>query len=59
LTQATLPLALEIAGKGLARAIADNPGLREGIQTCNGKVTHEGLARDTAREYVPLEQALR
>lgn len=59
LTQATLPLALEIANKGLACALADNPGLREGIQTCNGIVTHEGLARDTGRSYAPLEQALR
>jgi alanine dehydrogenase len=57
LTQATLPLALEIANKGLAHALADNPGLREGVQTFNGKITHAGLALDTGRPYTALESA--
>ncbi len=59
LTQATLPLALEIANKGLARAIADNPGLQAGVQTLNGKVTHAGLAQDTGRPYATLESVLK
>ena len=58
LTQSTLPLALEIANKGLNRAIADNPALRAGVQTHNGSVTHAGLAQDTNRKYTPLESAL-
>ena len=58
LTQATLPLALEIASKGLTRAIADNPGLRDGVQTLNGRVTHAGLAQDTGRPYTSFESAL-
>jgi alanine dehydrogenase len=58
LTQATLPLALEIANKGIQRAVADNPGLRNGVQTRNGKVTHAGLAQDTGRPYVPFESAV-
>ena len=58
LTQATLPLALEIANKGLVQAIRDNPGLRDGVQTVNGKVTHAGLARDTGRPYATFETAL-
>ena len=57
LTQATLPLALEIANKGLTRAVADNPGLRDGVQTLNGRVTHAGLAQDCNRTYTPLESA--
>ncbi|MEQ1776462.1 MAG: alanine dehydrogenase [Burkholderiales bacterium] len=57
LTQATLPLALEIANKGLTRAIADNPGLRAGVQTLNGKVTHADLAQDTGRMFTTLESA--
>lgn len=58
LTQATLPLALEIANKGLQQALADNPGLVPGVQTCKGKVTHAGLAQDTARPYTPLATLL-
>ena len=58
LTQATLPLALEIANKGLLRAITDNPGLREGVQTLNGHVTHAGLAQDTGRPHTALASSL-
>lgn len=58
LTQATLPLALDIANKGLQRALADNPGLVPGVQTYRGKVTHAGLAQDTARGYTPLATLL-
>ena len=58
LTQATLPLALEIANKGLARAMADNPELGAGVQTFAGKVTHAGLAQDTGRAYTALASLL-
>jgi len=57
LTQATLDYALAIANQGLARAVREDAGLRAGVQTCNGKVTHEPLALDTGREYVPPESA--
>ena len=59
LTQVTLEHALAIADKGLARAISEDEGLRAGVQTCNGHVTHEGLAQDTGREYVAPEAACR
>jgi len=56
LTQATLPYALEIAGKGLKRAVAENAGLRGGLQTHGGRVTHAGLAQDAGRAFTdPLE----
>ncbi|HTD90791.1 MAG TPA: alanine dehydrogenase, partial [Burkholderiales bacterium] len=55
LTQATLPLALDIASKGLQRAMADNPGLREGLQTFKGQLTHANLAQDTGRPWTALD----
>ena len=58
LTQATLPLALDIASKGLQRAMADNPGLREGLQTFKGKLTHANLAQDTGRPWTALDTLL-
>jgi alanine dehydrogenase len=56
LTRATMPYAMELAGKGLGRAVEENPALREGLQTFGGKVTHAGLARDTRRALTdPLD----
>ncbi len=39
LAQAALPYGLEIADKGLMRAIAENPGLATGVNLFKGKVT--------------------
>jgi len=58
LTQATIAYVLELAGKGWKRAVAENPGLRAGLQVCAGQVTHEGLAQDVGRPYVAPETAL-
>jgi len=56
LTQATLPYAIEIANKGLQRAVSENAALKEGLQTLSGHVTHSGLARDTDHPFTdPLE----
>ena len=46
LTQATLPLALELADKGWSRALLDNPGLRDGLNVFRGQVTHPAVAAD-------------
>ena len=58
LTQATLPYALELAGKGLQRAITENSGLRAGLQLHAAQVTHAGLAQDTGRDFVDPLQAV-
>jgi len=56
LTQATLPYAIEIADKGLPRAVGENAAIREGLQTLDGHVTHAGLAQDTKQPFTdPLE----
>lgn len=58
LTQATLPYALALATKGLRAALADDAGLREGLQVHAGSVTHPGLAQDTGHRYVDALQAM-
>ena len=58
LTQATLPYALELAGKGLRRAITENADLRAGLQLYARQVTHAGLAQDTGRDFVDPAQAV-
>lgn len=60
LTQATLPLALELADKGYARALLDNPGLREGLNVYRGQVTHPAVAADlgyTLEAFAPTALA--
>ena len=52
LTNATLPQALALANKGLRDAVADDAGLRSGLQVHAGRVTHAGLAQDSGREWV-------
>lgn len=58
LTQATLPHALQIANLGLRAAVLADPYLAAGLQTCNGHVTHAGLAGDLGLEFVTPAQAL-
>jgi len=54
LTNATFPYLLELANKGLERACAEHPGLREGVNTYNGCVTHAGVAESQGRQWREL-----
>jgi alanine dehydrogenase len=55
LNNATLPYALALANKGLIAALADDPGLRPGVNTHRGAITSRPVAESQARPYVPLE----
>jgi alanine dehydrogenase len=57
LTQATIAYALKLADKGWKAALAEDAGLRAGLQICAGHVTHEALAQDIGRDYLPAERA--
>jgi len=58
LTNATLPYALEIAGKGFKQAAIDNPEIASGINILAGKVTYKGVAEAFGLEYTPLNSLL-
>lgn len=58
LTNATLPYALDLANKGFERAIAEDPGLYEGVNTYAGKLTYEAVATSQGLEYTPLDTLL-
>ncbi len=58
LTNATMDYALTIANKGYRQAVRDNPGIRNGLNVCYGKVTNEAVATDLGYEYVPPEDAI-
>ncbi len=58
LTNATLPYALALANKGFEKAIADDAGLKEGVNTYAGKCTYEAVATSQNIEYTPLDSLL-
>ena len=58
LNNATFPYAMALAQKGVARAIVDDPGLRSGVNTYAGKLTHEAVAESQDRAYTDLAELL-
>lgn len=54
LTNATLPYALDLANKGFEKAINEDTGLREGVNTYAGKLTYEAVATSQNLDYTPL-----
>lgn len=59
LTNATGDYALLIANKGWKKALRDHPGLREGLNVCDGQVTNAFVAHDLGYSYVPAEHLLK
>ncbi len=55
LTNATLPYALDLANKGFEKAIQDDKGLAEGVNTYAGKLTYEAVATSQELDYTPLD----
>jgi alanine dehydrogenase len=58
LTNATLPYTLKLANRGFAAAIANDQGLKAGVNTYAGKLTYEAVAVDQGREYTPLDDLI-
>ncbi len=58
LTNATLPYALDLANKGFERAIKDDKGLAEGVNTYAGKLTYDAVAQSQNLEYTPLDSLI-
>ncbi|WP_085993229.1 alanine dehydrogenase [Oceanobacillus senegalensis] len=58
LTNVTVPYAAQIASKGVAKAVQDNPAVASGVNVTNGKVTYEAVAKDLGYDYVSVEKAL-
>jgi alanine dehydrogenase len=58
LTNVTVPYALQIANKGVYRAINDNAALRAGVNVIAGHVTYKAVARDLGYLYKNLEDVL-
>ncbi len=53
LTNVTLPYALQLANKGVAKATAENPGLAAGVNVKDGQVTNAAVAATFGFELHP------
>lgn len=58
LTNATLPYALDLAGKGWQQACRDNQPLRLGLNIVQGKVVYKGVADAFGLPYEAVETVL-
>lgn len=58
LTNATLPYALQLAGKGWKKACQENAELKMGLNVVNGKVVYQGVAEAFNLPYTPVEEVL-
>ncbi len=58
LNNATLPFGLNIANKGVNKALLDDEHLRAGLNVHSGKVTYREVARDLGYDYVPAMEML-
>ncbi len=58
LTNATFPYLLELADKGLERAVEQHAALRAGVNTYKGYVTHPGVAESQGRSWKELARAI-
>lgn len=58
LNNATIPYALQIANRGYVEAVKQNAALYKGINTLNGYVTFEAVAKDQGLEYRAAKELL-
>jgi alanine dehydrogenase len=59
LTNATMPYVVKLAGEGIPRALASDPGFLNGLSIAAGKLTSEPVARDQGVTFTPPNKALR
>ncbi|MBT4291029.1 MAG: alanine dehydrogenase [Deltaproteobacteria bacterium] len=59
LTNATLPMAIQLANKGFKQAMLDDAHLKNGLNVHEGKITYEAVARDLGYDYVPADSVLK
>jgi alanine dehydrogenase len=59
LTNSTLSYGLELANRGFPQALARNKALAKGLNTYDGKITHEGVATAFNLPLTPVEEVIR
>ncbi|MEK4148054.1 alanine dehydrogenase [Robertmurraya sp. FSL W8-0741] len=59
LTNVTVPYALQIANKGVHKAVFENHALKCGVNVAAGTITYEAVAKDLGYDYVDVDTALK
>jgi alanine dehydrogenase len=54
LTNVTLPYAMDLANKGLRRAVEENPALARGVNALGGKLVYEPVAEAHGMPFEPM-----
>lgn len=57
LNHSVLPYALQLANQGWEKALASNPNFMNGLNVCNGKITHMAVAEALELEYSAVKLA--
>ena len=57
LSAAAQPYVRALAGRGIARALREDAGLREGVLLWRGRFAHAGIAAEAGQPYAPLSEA--
>ena len=58
LNNATLPFITLIADKGVKSALNEHPHLLNGLNVCEGKITHPAVAKSLGLQYILPQEAL-
>ena len=58
LNNVTLPFTLALADKGYKQALLDDQHLLNGLNVCQGMVSHEAVAHDLGYDYIEAKAAL-
>jgi alanine dehydrogenase len=58
LNNATLPFVQAIAGRGWHGALSQDPHLRNGLNICQGRITHPAVAGDLGLPFTPPDRLL-
>jgi alanine dehydrogenase len=59
LTNSTLSYGLELANRGFPQALVRNKALAKGLNTHDGKITHEGVATAFNLPLTPVDEVIR
>ena len=59
LNNVTLPFVLALADKGYRRALGEDEHLRDGLNVCEGRITHRAVADALKLRFTPAQAALR
>ena len=58
LANASIPYVLELAGKGLEKALSADPGLAAGVYMYKGKIVNEGAGATLGLQAIPLHHVM-